>query len=54
MKHATTIFMMLGDHPLFSKRSKYSFGQSKVKYLGYVISALGITTDPEKVVAMVQ
>ena len=38
---------------LFPKRSKCSFGQAKVEYLGHVITKEGVTTGPHKIQAMV-
>nr|XP_016515810.1 PREDICTED: uncharacterized mitochondrial protein AtMg00860-like [Nicotiana tabacum] len=43
----------LKEHSLYTKRSKCSFGQSKLEYLGHMITAEGVTTDPDKVLAMV-
>ncbi|GKB01763.1 transposon ty3-G gag-pol polyprotein [Tanacetum coccineum] len=39
---------------LYAKRSKRVFGTDKVEYLGHVISAMEVETDPEKVKAMSQ
>ena len=38
---------------MFAKRSKCSFGQAKVEYLGHVITKEGVTIDPHKIQAMV-
>lgn len=37
---------------MFAKRSKCQFGQSKVEYLGHIISDKGVATDLEKVECM--
>ncbi|GJY52038.1 putative mitochondrial protein [Tanacetum coccineum] len=41
-----------GHHKLYAKRSKCMFGTDKVEYLGHVISAKGVATNPSKVEAM--
>lgn len=53
VQHLSTVFRTLKEHSLYTKRSKCSFGQSKVEYLGHVITAEGVTTDPDKVLSMV-
>lgn len=47
------VFKTLLVHSLFAKKSKCSFGQPKVEYPGHVITTEGVSTDPEKVQAMV-
>jgi len=47
-----TVFNTLRQHALFAKRSKCSFGEKQVEYLGHVISAQGVATDPKKVAAV--
>jgi hypothetical protein len=37
---------------LFGKRSKCSFGERLVVYLGHVISAVGVTMDEQKIQAV--
>jgi hypothetical protein len=42
------------DHiSFFVKRSKCSFAQHELKYLGHIISSKGVATDPHKTQAMV-
>ncbi|GMI77951.1 hypothetical protein HRI_001464400 [Hibiscus trionum] len=46
------VLELLQQHQLFAKRSKCFFGQEQVEYLGHIISAHGVSTDPTKVEAM--
>ncbi|KAL0456011.1 UNVERIFIED_CONTAM: Retrovirus-related Pol polyprotein from transposon.6 [Sesamum latifolium] len=39
-------------HQLYAKKSKCSFAQLKVEYLGHIISWEGVTTDPKKIECM--
>nr|GEY68712.1 reverse transcriptase [Tanacetum cinerariifolium] len=48
------VLEIMRHHKLFAKRSKYVFGTDKVEYLGRVISAKGVATDPSKVEVMSQ
>ncbi|XP_019230960.1 PREDICTED: uncharacterized protein LOC109211833 [Nicotiana attenuata] len=50
--HLSAVFDILRKHSLFAKRSKCSFGQSKVEYLGHIITVEGVSTDPSKIKAM--
>ncbi|GJY73504.1 retrotransposon protein, putative, ty1-copia subclass [Tanacetum coccineum] len=47
-----TVLEIMRFHKLYAKRSKYVFGTDKVEYLGHVIFAKGVATDPEKIKAM--
>lgn len=47
------VFKTLLVHSLFAKKSKCSFGQPKLEYLGHVITVEGVSTDPEKIQAMI-
>lgn len=43
---------VLRKEQFFAKLSKCSFGQSKVEYLGHIITVEGVSTDPSKIEAM--
>ena len=51
-QHLQTVMQILRDNRLYAKQSKCAFGVEKVDYLGHVISAEGISTDPTKIRAM--
>lgn len=42
---------LLKKQTVYSKWSKCFFGQSKVEYLGHIISAIEVSVDPQKVSA---
>ena len=46
------VFNLLKEHNLFVKKSKCSFAQHRLEYLGHVISAEGVATDPSKIQAI--
>jgi hypothetical protein len=46
------VFQILDDNKFFIKRSKCSFAQASVEYLGHVVSAVGVGTEPSKVEAV--
>lgn len=46
------IFQILATNQLYVKKSKCSFAQTKLEYLGHVISAKGVSTDPSKIAAI--
>lgn len=50
--HLREVLGLLRQHTLFAKQSKCSFGQDRVEYLGHIISAQGVATDPEKISCM--
>ena len=39
---------LLRENSLKIKRSKCEFGVSQIEYLGYIVSAAGVATDPSK------
>lgn len=43
------MFQLLTDHQLKVKRSKCSFACASLTYLGHVISAAGVSTDPKNI-----
>ena len=47
------ILQLLRDHQLYVKFSKYEFWLTEVRFLGHVVSASGISVDPEKVEAVI-
>lgn len=52
--HLKEVLQILRDHKLYAKQSKCAFGQQQVEYLGHVISAQGVATDPNKIKAMAE
>ncbi|XP_071689268.1 uncharacterized mitochondrial protein AtMg00860-like [Rutidosis leptorrhynchoides] len=50
--HLRSVLDVMRQHTLFAKQSKCVFATSKVEYLGHVISAQGVATDPTKVEVM--
>lgn len=52
VSHLQQVFQILTDHQLKVKHSKCSFAQSKLAYLGHIISTNGVATDDEKITAV--
>jgi hypothetical protein len=52
--HLRPVLQCLQENKLYGKLSKCSFYQSKIHYLGHVISDEGITVDPAKVEAIME
>jgi hypothetical protein len=50
--HLTQVLGKLREHQLYLKRSKCSFEQNQLEYLGHIISDQGVATDPSKTSAM--
>ena len=48
----TQVLQLLKENELFAKRSKCTFAQQKIHYLGHVISQQGVATDDSKVEAV--
>ena len=54
LKRLERVFQKLREHGLKIEAEKCQFFQSRVKYLGHVVSAEGVTTDPAKTEAVSQ
>lgn len=52
LQHLQQVFHQLQVHDWKIKLSKCEFAQSSISYLGHVISASGVVTDPNKVSAV--
>lgn len=50
--HLSAVLTLLQDNLLYVKRSKCSFAQTSLEYLGHIISKDGVATDPQKTTAM--
>ena len=46
------MLQLLRDHQLYAKFSKFEFLLTEVRFLGHVMSASGVSVDPEKVEAV--
>jgi Reverse transcriptase (RNA-dependent DNA polymerase) len=51
-KHLALVLQTLPDNKLRAKWSKCAFGVPSVEYLGHIISANGVSNDPQKISAM--
>jgi RNase H-like domain found in reverse transcriptase/Reverse transcriptase (RNA-dependent DNA polymerase) len=52
--HLQLVFQRLIDHQLSAKLSKCEFGVSSIEYLGHIITDKGVSTDSQKVQAMLE
>ena len=50
--HLRIVLQLLRDHQMYAKFSKCEFWLTEVRFLGYVVSASGVSVDPEKVEAV--
>ena len=50
--HLRIVLQLLRDHQLYAKFSKCKFWLTEVRFLRHVVSASGVSVDPEKVEAM--
>eukprot|EP00253_Pinus_taeda_P020615 PITA_20615 len=53
-EHLRIVLQCLRENKLFGKLSKCSFYQSKIHYLGHIISGEGIAVDPVKIEAIME
>jgi hypothetical protein len=53
LDHLMEVLKLLREAQLFVKMSKCSFACDSLEYLGHIISAEGVATDPQKTKAMV-
>ena len=47
--HLRIVLQTLREHQLYAKFSKCEFGLTEVRFLGHMVSALGVSMDLEKV-----
>ena len=52
LDHIQKVFSILQKSAVYLKKSKCSFGQTMVGYLGHIISDQGVAVDPEKIQAI--
>ena len=53
-EHLRMVLQVLRDHKLYGKLSKCEFYQRNMQYSGHIISKEVISTDPEKIEAIVK
>jgi hypothetical protein len=54
LHHLEQVFSLLAEHQFFLKESKCSFAQTKVDYLGHIVTAGTVAPDPSKVQAILE
>ncbi|KAL4302318.1 hypothetical protein GQ457_10G018500 [Hibiscus cannabinus] len=52
LEHVRQVLTRLQEHGFVAKRSKCSFGQTTVEYLGHIVSEHGLAVDPAKIEAI--
>ena len=50
--HLRVVLQTLRDHQLYAKFIKCEFWLTDVRFIGHIVSALGVSVDPEKVEAV--
>lgn len=53
-RHLKVVLRELQGHKLYANRKKCLFAQTRVEYLGHIVSADGVSADPSKVVTMLE
>lgn len=53
-EHLRIVLNVLRQHRFYANEKKCAFGQASVSYLGHIISAKGVSVDPEKIEAVKQ
>jgi hypothetical protein len=54
LSHLTQVLNILRENQLTAKKSKCIFAATQVEYLGHIISANGVATNPAKIMAIQQ
>lgn len=49
LQHLHEVFAILRQQQMYLKPSKCTFGATSIEYLGHIISAAGVSTDPKKI-----
>ena len=52
--HLEQVFATLRKHQLYLKESKCTFAKDSLEYLGHIIGAQGVSTDPSKIIDMLK
>ncbi|PWA91318.1 Ty3/gypsy retrotransposon protein [Artemisia annua] len=52
-KHLSIVLATLRQHELYANKKKCSFAQTRIEYLGYIVTGEGVMADPSKIAAMI-
>nr|GFC14253.1 hypothetical protein [Tanacetum cinerariifolium] len=52
LEHLHQVLSCLQEHRLHAKLSKCAFGQTRIEYLGHVVTGSGVEMDPDKIAAV--